>query len=74
VIIQQIENNFLVPKIMQKTAGLNPIISIVVLMIGFSIGGILGALLSIPVATAGMVIVEDMLNKKYMSSGKSSEE
>lgn len=74
VIIQQIENNFLVPKIMQKTAGLNPIISIVVLMIGFSLGGILGALLSIPVATAGMVIVEDMLNKKYMNSGKSSEE
>lgn len=74
VIIQQIENNFLVPKIMQKTAGLNPIISIVVLMIGFSIGGILGALLSIPVATAGMVIVEDMLNKKYTLSGKSSEE
>lgn len=70
IVIQQIENNFLVPKIMQKTAGLNPIISIVVLMIGFSLAGILGALLSIPVATAGMVLVEDMLNKKYINGGK----
>lgn len=70
IIIQQIENNFLVPKIMQKTAGLNPIISIVVLMIGFSIGGVLGALLSIPVATAGMVIVEDILNKKHTSNNE----
>ncbi len=70
IVIQQIENNFLVPKVMQKTAGLNPIISIVVLMIGFSIAGVLGALLAIPVATAGMVIVEDILNKKYTAGGR----
>lgn len=73
VVIQQIENNFLVPKIMQKTAGLNPIISIVVLMIGFSLGGVLDALLAIPVATAGMVLVEDMLSKKYVRNDKGEE-
>lgn len=65
LLIQQIENNFLVPKIMQKTAGLNPILSIVVLMIGFSVAGVLGALLAIPVTTAAMVLVEDILNKKH---------
>jgi predicted PurR-regulated permease PerM len=72
LVIQQIENNFLVPKVMQKTAGLNPIISIVALMIGFSLGGVLGALLAIPVTTAGMVLVEDLINNKYLIKSKES--
>lgn len=66
VFIQQVENNLLVPKVMEKTVGLNPIISIAAIMIGFSIGGILGALLSIPVATAVMVVVDDVLHRKKM--------
>lgn len=64
VVVQQIENNLLVPKIMEKAIGLNPIVSIVVLMIGFSLGGILGAILSIPVATAATVVIEDYLHKR----------
>lgn len=60
-IIQLVENNILVPKIMQKTVGLNPIISIVVFIIGFNIGGIAGAVLSIPVAAAISVFIGDVL-------------
>jgi len=69
VVIQQVENNLLVPKIMEKAVGMNPIISIVVLMIGFSIGGIMGALLSIPVATAALVIFDDIIHKKKSREG-----
>lgn len=64
IIIQQVENTFLVPKIMEKAIGMNPIISIVVLMVGFSVGGVMGALLSIPVATAALVIFDDIIHKK----------
>ncbi len=74
VIIQQIENGFLVPKIMEKTAGLNPIVSIVVIMIGFSIGGWVTALLSIPIATAATVVVEDLLHKRHALSMKTFED
>lgn len=74
LIIQQVENAFLVPKIMQKAVGLNPIASIVVIMIGFSIGGILGALLAIPAATAGTVILEDIFNKKHALSMSAMED
>ena len=56
--------NILVPKIMQKTVGLNPIISIAALMIGFKIAGIVGAILSIPVATAVSVFVKDLFDSK----------
>ncbi|MFH1412449.1 MAG: AI-2E family transporter [bacterium] len=62
IVIQIVENNILVPKIMQKAVGLNPIISISVLMIGLEIGGIIGAILAIPVATALSVAVKDLFN------------
>ncbi|NTU99117.1 AI-2E family transporter [Candidatus Falkowbacteria bacterium] len=60
-IIQMVENNILVPKIMQKTIGLNPIISIVVFIVGLNLGGLAGAILSIPVAAAISVYIADVL-------------
>ena len=60
VAIQQVENHVLVPKIMQKVTGLNPIVSIVALMIGVKLAGLAGAVLSIPVATMVAVILEDL--------------
>lgn len=47
-IVQFIENNFLVPKIMQKAVGINPVVSILGLMVGFKLGGPMGAILAIP--------------------------
>jgi predicted PurR-regulated permease PerM len=68
--IQLIENNFLVPKVMEKTVGLNPIISISALLIGFNIAGIVGAILSIPVATALSVFIKDVFKKKEAEEAK----
>jgi predicted PurR-regulated permease PerM len=59
LVIQQLEGNILVPKVMQKTVGLNPIVVIVVILLGAKIAGVLGALLSIPVAVAIMTIAGD---------------
>ena len=66
-IIQLVENNIIVPKLMQKVVGLNPIICIAVILIGFKIGGIPGAILSIPVATAISVFIKDMFGSKGAS-------
>lgn len=63
-VIQLTENNILVPKIMQKAVGLNPIVSIAVLLIGFQIAGIVGAILSIPVATAVSVFIKDVFDRQ----------
>lgn len=63
-IVQLVENNILVPKVMQKAVGLNPIISIAVLLIGFKVAGVIGAILSIPVATAISVFLGDVFNSK----------
>ena len=49
---------------MQKAVGLNPIIIIVVLLIGFKTLGVLGAMLAIPVATAASVFLSDLVEKR----------
>lgn len=49
IIIQQAENNFLVPRIMKATVGLNPIITILTIATGAKLGGVGGALLAVPV-------------------------
>lgn len=61
IVVQQLENNILVPKIMKSVVGINPVVSILSLGVGFSIAGILGALLAIPVATAASVFVADFI-------------
>jgi len=63
-VVQLTENNIIVPKLMQKVVGLNPIISIAVLLMGFRLGGVIGAVLSIPVATAASVFIYDVFDKK----------
>lgn len=67
-VIQLVENNILVPKIMQKAVGLNPIISIAVLLMGFKVAGVVGAILAIPVATAISVFVQDFFDGKEAAS------
>jgi predicted PurR-regulated permease PerM len=69
-LVQLTENNIIVPKIMQKVVGLNPIVSITVLMVGFTLGGIVGAILSIPVATAISVFIKDVFDSKAAGEGK----
>jgi predicted PurR-regulated permease PerM len=59
-IVQQFENHVIVPKVMQKAVGLNPIIVIVVVLVGAKLGGVLGALLAVPVAAAIGVFLSDV--------------
>lgn len=63
LIIQQTEAHVLVPKIMQKVIGLNPLITIVALLIGTEYFGVIGAILSVPIA-AILQIIYQSYNKK----------
>lgn len=58
-IINMIESHILIPKIMQKAVGLNPVFVILVVLIGARLGGIMGILLAIPVTTAISVFIAD---------------
>lgn len=49
IILQNLESTVVSPFIMKKAIGIDPILSILALIVGFQIGGVLGAILSIPV-------------------------
>ncbi|MBT6034347.1 MAG: AI-2E family transporter, partial [Candidatus Jacksonbacteria bacterium] len=53
----------IVPKVMQKAVGLNPIISIVAVLVGAKIAGIPGAIIAIPLVTAISVFLRDLFEK-----------
>ncbi len=59
VLVQELENKLLVPKVMQLTVGLHPVTIIIVLLIGAKLMGILGILLSVPVASMFYIILRE---------------
>ncbi len=61
-IIQQLENTFIVPKVMGRVTGLNPIVVLIAVLIGAKIGGIVGTLMAVPVATALSTFLYDFNN------------
>ena len=64
VIIQQIENHVLVPLLMKRITGLNPVVVIVALLVGAKLGGVLGMIISVPLATVAGELLEDFAKKK----------
>ncbi|MEI6498886.1 MAG: AI-2E family transporter [bacterium] len=59
ILLNQLENNFLVPKIMQKAIGLPPAIIIIAILIGGKLLGVLGALLAAPISGIIYVIIQE---------------
>jgi predicted PurR-regulated permease PerM len=57
IVIQMVENNVLVPKIMEKAVGLNPIVIIIGVLIGSKFLGILGALLAVPFIAMVLIVI-----------------
>ena len=66
-IVQQVENNLLVPIVMSKAVGLNPIVTLIALIIGGKIGGVLGLLLSIPVTVFIETILLEVVKPKKIA-------
>ena len=59
ILVQQLENTILVPKVMEKAVGLNPLITIVSLLIGGTLFGLIGAILAVPAVAILHVILAD---------------
>ena len=59
-VIQQLENYVFVPKVMEKSVGVSPIITLLALAIGARVAGIVGMIISVP-----SVITLQVLIKQY---------
>ncbi|MGB7413019.1 MAG: AI-2E family transporter, partial [Thermosynechococcaceae cyanobacterium] len=50
IVLQQIEENLLMPRIMQGSIDMNPVILFLALLVGTRVAGLIGLFLSIPIA------------------------
>jgi len=60
---QVVENNFLVPRIMERQVGVSPVTIIVALLIGSTLFGLVGAILAVPTAAIVQVIIQEVFVK-----------
>jgi predicted PurR-regulated permease PerM len=60
VVIQFVEGNILVPLVMRNTTGISPFLVILSVLVGGAAGGFVGALLAVPIAAAGEVLIEGL--------------
>lgn len=66
IVVQQLEGHILVPIIMKRVTGLSSIAVIFALLVGARFLGIVGIILSIPVATMLSMFLDDYLGKKQV--------
>ena len=63
-IVQQVENSYLVPKVMAKVVGVNPVVSLLSIIIGAKLAGVGGALLAIPTYLTIRILLRELVFKK----------
>jgi len=56
IVIQQLESNLLVPKVMQKVSGFNPLIILIAVTLGQNLFGIIGVLVAVPTFMIGSIV------------------
>ena len=65
LVYQQVENYVLYPRVMKRSVDVSPAVTIIAVLVGASLMGILGALLAIPTAAAiQLVLVEVVLPRQ----------
>ena len=68
ILVQQIDNNLLAPKIVGDSVGLHPVFTMLAIVIGGNVGGLVGMLTAVPVTAS----VKILLNRWYESHQEKS--
>lgn len=64
IAVQQIESHVFAPLILGRSLGLNPITVVIALLVGGKMAGILGIILSVPIAVVIVEILDDLARQK----------
>jgi predicted PurR-regulated permease PerM len=64
LVLQLVEGNVLVPLVMRNTIGISPFLVILSVLIGGAAGGFIGALLAVPIAAVGEVLIEGLQDRE----------
>ncbi|MBM2811319.1 MAG: hypothetical protein HW416_2078 [Chloroflexi bacterium] len=71
VLVQQLENNLIVPRVLGQAVHLPPLVVMVAILAGSELLGVAGALLAVPVAASLAVIVDEIRHARLLSHGPS---
>ncbi len=63
-LVNQLENYILVPKIMQKSVGVSPLLVLISITIGAKLAGVMGVIIAVPFVIMLQVIIKEFLNKE----------
>jgi len=64
LIIQQIENNLIYPKVVGKSVGLSPIWTLLAITVGGSLFGIVGMIVGLPIASIIYLLIKKDVNTR----------
>ncbi len=63
-IIQQLENSLIVPQVMKRAVGLNPLVVILAIAVGGRLLGVIGGLLAVPITVVAQIIINEILRER----------
>jgi predicted PurR-regulated permease PerM len=61
ILYGQLEGNVLAPVVFRRTVNVNPLVSLMSLVVFGELGGIVGAISAVPIAAMGQIIVREFL-------------
>ena len=67
ILYQQLENHLLQPQIQKRTVNVHPLITIVAVLFGGTLLGILGAIVAIPVAASIQILLREYVDLRTLS-------
>jgi predicted PurR-regulated permease PerM len=68
VVYQQVENQILTPVVYRRTVQVPGMLVLIAVLVGATLGGVIGALLAIPVAAAIQTVARDLYRHRAMTS------
>ncbi len=68
LIYQQIENHILQPLVQGRTVKMSPLMVLISVLIGIGLGGLLGAIVAIPVGASVQIIMRDLLKRRALGN------
>ena len=71
LVVQQIDNNLLAPKIVGESVGLHAVFTMLAILIGGNVGGLVGMLLAVPIAASCKVLFGNWY-ENYMENQNNS--
>lgn len=63
LVVQQLENNIVVPRLIGQAVDLPPVLVMAGVVVGASVGGILGAFMAAPIIATGRIVAQYAYNK-----------